>query len=174
MTANVGSHCIKCDKQNGVAKCVGCLQDFCQNDFGNHRQELHKQLDEIENGCGLIQKSLDEKTQGSEQHQLIEEIDQWEQNSINKIKQTAEKTRQIFLNYTFRYLSELELKLKNLIDQLKQSRQENDFVEKNLNEWNKQLIQLKEELTQPGAFKLDYDSPALITKIYADLPRKLI
>ncbi len=54
-TATSGNRCAKCNKQNVILKCQGCLQGFCYNDFGNHRQELNQQLDEIETNHDLLQ-----------------------------------------------------------------------------------------------------------------------
>ncbi len=47
-TATVGNRCAICGKQNAILKCGGCSRDFCYNDFGNHRQELNKQLNDVE------------------------------------------------------------------------------------------------------------------------------
>jgi hypothetical protein len=42
-------------------KCGGCLKDFCYNHLLEHRQELNKQLDEIEINCDLIRQSINQQ-----------------------------------------------------------------------------------------------------------------
>jgi chromosome segregation ATPase len=176
-TTTVGNRCVKCDKSNAILKCGGCLQDFCYNHLLEHRQELSKRLDDIEINCDLIRQSINQQSAESEEHPLMKQIDQWEQESIDKIKQTAEETRKVVLEYTNeelnKYTNQVELKLNNLTDRLKQSRNENDFLETNLNEWDKQLTQLKEELNKSSNIKIGYDSTRFITRIYVDIPSKL-
>jgi len=41
---------------------------------------------------------------------LIERIDQWKRNSIQKIKQTAEECRYIFTKHINKYINEIEKK----------------------------------------------------------------
>lgn len=41
-------------------KCGGCLKDFCFNHMTNHRQELSKQLDEIQITRDLFRQTLTE------------------------------------------------------------------------------------------------------------------
>jgi chromosome segregation ATPase len=173
-TPSVGNQCVTCKKQNAILTCTGCSQDFCYNHVLEHRQELNKHLDDIELNRDLIQQSLDEQTIETQKHPLIQQIDQWEYESINKIKQIAKETRTQILNYKNKYINRIELKLNNLTDRLRQSRKENDFVETNLNEWNKQLIELKEELSKPSNVTLEYDSTPLVTKIYVGVYGMLI
>jgi chromosome segregation ATPase len=172
-TTMVGDRCTKCGKSNAILKCGGCSKDFCYNHLLEHRQELNKQLDEIEINCDLIRQSINQQSTELEKHPLMKQIDQWEQESIDKIKQIAEETRKVLFKYTNKYTNKIELKINNLTDRLKQSRNENDFLEKNLNEWNKQLTQLKEELNKSSNIKISYDSTSFITRIHADIPSKL-
>ena len=56
------SRCVTCGKEKATSKCGGCLQDFCNNDFGHHRQELSQQLDEVEVNRDLFRQALTEQT----------------------------------------------------------------------------------------------------------------
>src|SRR4051812_36757664 len=137
MTNTIKSQCVKCNKKNAILKCEGCLENFCYHDFETHREELNIQLDEIERNHDLMQQLLTEE----QRHPLIRQINQWEEDSINKIRQTAEETKEIVFNYMDEDINRIKLRLNHLTDRLKQSRQENDFIETNLTEWNKQLIE---------------------------------
>ena len=44
-------------------------------------------------------------------------------------------------------------------------------MEKNLDEWNKQLIQFKEELNKPYNIKISYHAAPFISQIYFDISR---
>jgi chromosome segregation ATPase len=169
----VENHCAKCNKKNVIAKCEGCLQEFCHNDFENHRKELDQKLDYIEANRDLLQQVLIQQITEPHKHPLMQQVDQWEQETINKVKKIAEETRKRLLNYTNRHTSTIKLELDSLTDRLKQSRQEIDFMETNLNEWNQQLIRLEEELNKPSDVKIGYDSTPFITKIYVDISGKL-
>jgi hypothetical protein len=52
---------------------------------------------------------------------------------------------------------------------LRQSREENDFVETDLRHWKKQLTQLTQELSKPSNILLQQDSGPLVTKISVDV-----
>jgi chromosome segregation ATPase len=162
------NRCTICNKPNAILKCGGCLGDFCYNHVREHRQELNKQLDEIEITRDVLRQILNEQIKEPQKHVLIQQIDQWEQESIDKIKQTAEETRKVLLEYMSRHTNRIESNLNNLTDRLKQSRDDNDFVETNLNEWNRQLSRLNEELDKPSTIDIVYNSAPLVTKICVD------
>jgi len=85
--------CVRCDKEKAILRCGRCSQDFCYNHFVNHRQELNEQMEEIE----VIRQTLTEQSAEPRKHALIKQVDKWERDSINKIRQTADKARQLLL-----------------------------------------------------------------------------
>jgi hypothetical protein len=158
--------CDACGKARGISKCEGCSKIFCYNHFGDHRQELNKQLDEVEVSRDLFRQTLTEQIAEPQRHTLVQQINDWERNSINKIRQTANEARDMLLKHTTKHITEIEVKLNELTDQLRQSRQENDFVETDLRHWKGQLTQLTKELAKPSNISLQQDSKPLVTKIY--------
>ena len=168
-TATGKSRCITCGKEKAILKCGGCSQDFCYNHFGDHRQELYKQLEEVEVNRDLFRQILTEQTAKPQKHPLIQQIDKWERDSIKKIRQTAEEARQILLQHTTGHIKQIEIKLNKLTNQLKQSREENDFFETDLRQWNEQLTQLTNELNKPSNIALRQDSKPFVTKLYVDI-----
>ncbi len=72
---------LTCGKEKATFKCGECLQDFCYNHSTEHRNELSKQFDEIETIRELLRQHLLKQT-----HVLIQQIDQWERDSIMKIR----------------------------------------------------------------------------------------
>lgn len=96
---------------------------------------------------------------------LIKEIDQWEQDSINKIQQRAKKCRQFVTEHTNKHIRQIGVKLTQLDDQIKEIRQVNNFNEMNLNKLNEQLKQLQQQFHQPSNISIQEDSTSLINKL---------
>jgi CRISPR/Cas system CMR subunit Cmr4 (Cas7 group RAMP superfamily) len=103
---------------------------------------------------------------------LMKQIDQWENESINKIRQAAEEARQILIKHSAGLNMKLEEKLEILTNKLRQSRQENDFFEKNLNQWKEELVQMKSDLTKRSNITIRDDSTPLVTKIVVGISGK--
>ncbi|CAF4403231.1 unnamed protein product [Rotaria sordida] len=54
--------CDICRKTKGIFKCEDFPKIFCYNHFGDHRQELNKQLDEVEVIRDHFRQTLSEQT----------------------------------------------------------------------------------------------------------------
>lgn len=161
--------CVTCGKERSTFKCGGCSREFCFNHLTEHKQELNKQLDNIEVNRDLFRQALTENTSKPQKNALIQQIDEWERNSIKTIQKTADEARQAVLEYTTGHSRELETKLNKLTDQLRQSREENDFFEIDLHRWNDELSRLTEELAKPSNINLRHESTSLVTKISIDV-----
>ena len=73
---------------------------------------------------------------------MIKHINQWEKDSIDKIKQTAEQCRQKLTNKS---LLKTEKKSNHLTQKIKEMRQENELDDVDLNYLTQRLQQLQEE-----------------------------
>ncbi|CAF4073384.1 unnamed protein product [Rotaria sp. Silwood2] len=158
-------HCVKYRKQRATSKCAGCLQDLCYNHLTDHCEQLSKELDEIEINRNLFRQTLTEQTNHPKNDSLMEEINKWKEDSIIKIQQIAEECKQLLIQYTNKYFNQLEIDLVKLTDQLRQTRQENDFNEIDLNQLKEKLTQLKKDLDQPPKVSITQDSTCFIKKI---------
>ena len=87
------NRCFKCEKVKSTLRCGGCLEEYCFNHSLDHRQELNKQLDQIEIIPDLFQQTLNEQTTDPQKHRLLQQINEWEQDSLNEMRQTAEDAR---------------------------------------------------------------------------------
>jgi chromosome segregation ATPase len=160
------TRCVTCGKDNkATLRCGGCLQEYCYSHLTDHRQELGKQLDEIEVTRDLFRQTLTQQTAESEKHALIQQINDWERDSIKQIRCTAEEARQTLLQHTIDHVKQIEVDLNQLTDQLRQSREDNDFFETDLHHWNEELKRLSKELTQPTNINLRRDTTSFINKI---------
>ena len=158
-------HCVKCGKERSTSKCTGCSQDFCFDHFTDRRQELRKQLDEIEINHNIFRQTLNEQMNKPEGHSVIKEIDQWENDSIRKIHQTAKECRETVFQHTNKHINQMETNLTNVYDQIKKIRKENGFNEIDLNQLKQKLTQIKNELAQSPNFSIPPDSTTFIDKI---------
>jgi len=154
-------HCVKCGKKRATLKCAGCLCDFCYDHLNDHRQELNQQFDEIEFNRDLFRQTLNEQTNNS----LFKQIDQWEKDSIEIIKQIANQCRQILIEHRNDNINQIEINLAKLTDQLKYTRQENNFNEIDLNQYKDKLKQLTIELNRLHNVSIQQNSTSLVNKI---------
>jgi hypothetical protein len=150
--------CVVCMKGRGTFKCEGCSRIFCLKHSINHRHELIQKLEEIELTRDLIYEIFIQQT---EQHLLMNQIDQWEQKSIAKIHQTAEEARNKVLEETIN----LEQKLKDITDQLRQAHEEDDFIEIDLDQWTQKLDELEKKLINSKTIFVEENSTSLVRKI---------
>ncbi|CAF0879905.1 unnamed protein product [Rotaria sordida] len=138
----------------------------------DHRYELRRKLSEITSTCDLLRQSLKEQRFQSRKHSLIEQIDQWERDSINKIQQTAKETKQLLFRHTAKHNAEIEIQLEKLTNQLRQSSQIDDIREIDLSRWTKELAQLTEVLYKPPHINVREDLTPFVTKIIVDVQRE--
>jgi len=156
--------CITCRKEITVLKCETCFQRDWSSQSTVHCQETNE---------GIVNRqTLTEQTAISQKHGLIQQVDDWECNSINQIRQTAEEARWLIVKHTTERISQIEEKLIKLTDQLRQCHQKNDFVSKNVREWQGDLAQLSKQLETPSTITVRQVSTPIFTKIHVDLPGK--
>jgi sugar lactone lactonase YvrE len=161
--------CDVCGRSKGISKCEGCEKIFCYNHFGNHRQELYEQLNEIKVSSDLFRQTLTDQTTDQQKHPIIQQINDWEIYSIRRIRKTANEARKMVFEHTTECITDVEVKLNKLTDQLRHSQQENDFVETDLRHWKERLTQLTEEVSKLTTITLHQDSKPLVTKIYVNI-----
>jgi hypothetical protein len=159
------AHCATCQKEKATYICEGCSQSFCINHLADHHQLISKQLDEIEDTRNVFRQILTEEKTNSQKHPLMKEINQWERDSINRIRETAEEAREILLKHTNEHIDQIEMKLNKFTEELRAIRDENDFNEIILNQFKQNLKQLEEDFVKPSTISIEHDSSALIHKI---------
>ena len=164
--------CATCNKAKAITKCVGCSQEFCFNHFVEHRQILSKQMDQIEQDRDLFQQTLNQPTTNPHHHLLIEQVDRWEQESIEKIKQTAHEVRHLLSIHTNESIT--KTKLEELTQQLKESREQDNIIENRLQIWKDELQKLTEEFNKPSNVIIQQSETALVKKIQIEFSGEYI
>lgn len=126
--------CTKCEKGIGVLTCAGCRLSFCRKHSDEHRNELAIQMDNLGQECDLFQ-------QNTEQNRIRIRIDQWEHESIEKIRQTARDLRKNFDDKQ----NEMKQTFDRLRKQFQFSRVSDDYTEMELHNWFTQLKTLQQD-----------------------------
>jgi outer membrane murein-binding lipoprotein Lpp len=168
-TAAAKTQCFLCKKER-TFNCTGCTQNFCVDCLKKHVQILGQELDQIENDHDQFRQILNEQKDDPKNHQLIQKINQWEKDSIEKIEQIAKDCRERLIHHTNKYLIQIENRLNNIAGELKRIREENEFNEIDLNHFKEKLNKLKEELNQPSNILLKRQSTSFIDKMLVIIP----
>jgi hypothetical protein len=107
-----------------------------------HRQLLLNEMDE--NIIPLhdhLQENIFQQMQNLNDHPLMEDIQIWENNSIQIIHQTANQLRKDLVSFIQKPIDQIKQKLEYLTEELKKARINDQFFENDLKEWINQLNQ---------------------------------
>ena len=97
---------------------------------------------------------------------MIEQINQWEKNSIKTIEQTADEVRQLVVRHATEYFKEIQIKLTEFTDELRQVQEEEDYNEIHLNELKQALDRLEEQFNTSTISIQEENSSSFIKKIF--------
>lgn len=159
------NHCLNCSESDDVYECKGCLQIYCYSHLTNHREEIEGNFNKLQDNSNLFRQNIyDEKNQIND-CLLIQEINKWENESIEKIQLTASKYRDKIIHYINKYIIHIENNLNHLFEQSKQIRKENKMNEILLNQSIQKLEYLKKELDKPFQIFIKQESTSFINKI---------
>ncbi|CAF1029648.1 unnamed protein product [Adineta steineri] len=164
--------CFKCDKGGGVFTCDGCQQSFCRKHSDEHRQELAVQMDTIGQECDALQRDINKNT---DINSFLSHIDEWEQESIDRIQQAAHQAR-VDLNELFKKSREkMTTIVAQLTNELQFSRTSENYTELDFKKWTVQLNELRHDLEQSiSTCPFDNnDQNSIIHLIKVKIPREL-
>ena len=150
--------CVVCNKERRTYLCDGCSKRFCRDHLDEHQKDLENGFDQLATDHDELRQMINDR----KRYSIIKEIDQWEMDSINKIKQTADQYRERFLNLRNESIGVVESKLDDLAQQMKKMRQENEFNDLDLHQVKQRLNQLQNELIQLSNLSLRQQSTTLI------------
>lgn len=161
--SNSLTHCFNCDETDVVYYCKGCSKTLCYSHLLIHRDEIQQNLSQFQDHCNLFRENLNDSKLNLP---LIKKINHWEIKSIYKIKQTAKKCREKVLSYFI----DIDNRLNNLFEESKQISKENKYNEITLNELDKKLNVLKEELNQSSKIVIKKIPTSFIHNIHIIKP----
>ncbi|CAF1168153.1 unnamed protein product [Adineta steineri] len=162
---NNKTQCFTCNQDKITYLCEGCLKNFCLMDLTKHRQLLNEELHHIINDYDQFKQIFNEQKPNSDDLALINQINQWEINSIKKIQLKARDCRETVIQSSQTFLNDIEKKFNDLSEQIKQIREENEFNEMNLNHFRNQLKKMTLEINNPPKTSIQQDSQPFIIDI---------
>lgn len=166
MATTIGrTHCVSCGKEKIAYRCEGCSQNFCVNHLADHHRDLGLRLSDVEIKRDLFQEKITEQANNPHKQLLVQEINQWEIESLSLIRQTAEDAREVLAKHTRGNITKIEDTLTQLSIELKEARTEYDFNEWHLNQFEEKLKQLEEQLNKPLTISIQRDSSPFIDRI---------
>ena len=169
-TATHKTICSLCKKTKVTSICPGCSNHFCSDHLSQHRTDIQRDFDLVQNNHDHLRQQINDLKSDPTKHPLIKKIDQWERESINKIKQQAQQCRTQLINDSNSCLQQIEKKLKNLAEQIKEIHRENTFNESDLNNFKQKLEKLEKELTRPTNVSIERQSTSFIDNLSVRLP----
>jgi hypothetical protein len=152
-------YCVTCGKEIIVLKCESCCRTSCDTQLVVQCDATNKQSEAKVN-------------QQIQQHALMQQVDDWECNAINRIRETAEEARRLILKHTTERISLITMKLTKLTEQLQQYQRANNFIAKTESQWQDELTQLSKQLVEPSSVTVRQLFTPLVTKIHVDIPGK--
>jgi hypothetical protein len=168
-SSSTRKQCAKEDgcKQAAVTNCEGCSKAFCIKHFNDHRRLLDEEMNIIIDEHDHLKNTLNQHMTKPATHPLISDINDWEKESIAKIQQRAKELRQALLQSITVHESELSKKLQQLSEKLKESRENDDFIETDLQHWKQTLDDVKTNLTSPSTISINRcDNISLVRNIF--------
>ncbi|CAF1935235.1 unnamed protein product [Rotaria magnacalcarata] len=164
--ATIQSCCIKDCKIRPTMTCLGCSKLlYCGPHHKEHRDHLHVKLLKVADNCNQLLEEIKALINDPQKHPLMKNIDEWETQSIAKIRRVAQKNREELLPYVKNCIPQVEMKLASLITEVRQNPDDCGFMDTDIENWTKELERIKATLNSPPDFNIRLDSTEFLSKI---------
>ncbi|CAF1051606.1 unnamed protein product, partial [Rotaria sordida] len=154
--------CHRCTKDRLTSACDGCHVSFCVKHLTEHQQELYQTIDNISEENDSLKRELSQR--GIEKI-LLEQIDTWEKETINKIRSTSKTARTDIKQLTEESTNRLISIMNKLSNELHKNQKDHQYIEDNLNRWTKQIEELKKELQIPPNIESFLEDDSTIVRL---------
>lgn len=149
-------------EEQTVLRDDNCSETFSQLHLNaDDEEEISKKWDAIESHREKLVEQIDHP----ERQIFIEQINRWEENSIQMIQQTAQECREEVFQETKKYFHQIKFKLDQLIDQIKVVRREHTANQIDYNQIKEKLTQLETDLVRVPTISIETDLSSFIRKI---------
>ncbi|CAF1169271.1 unnamed protein product [Rotaria magnacalcarata] len=176
MTTSTNRYCcIKDCKIRPTTTCLGCSEVlYCGPHHKQHRDDLHAELLQVADNCNQFLEEIKVLIHNPQKHALMKNIDEWETQSIAKIRQMAKESREEVLPYVKNFIPRVETKLASLNAEVRQNLDDCDFMDTDIENSTKELQRLKAILNDPPDFTVQQDPTEFINKIYLKVEEKIM
>lgn len=148
------NECCTCRLSNKKSKssviCTGCSGRFCQAHHREHRVLIERDfLSLTEQHNGLREQLFNEvDDKNSTKSTLLKKIDKWEKDMIKNIQATALASRTRLIQMMEEEKDQLKSRFSSMANELNANQSANDYVETDIQEWQKQLSDCKRKIEQ--------------------------
>lgn len=163
-TSSATTKCSVCNEEKITYACSGCSRYFCLDDLVEHRESLKLEFHKVEDQRNQFMETLNDYKNKTNNHRLINEINQWEKTSIDKIRQTANEQRQLLQQSIRGHTQTIEVKLNTFTEDMQKIMKKKDFHETMLNKLQTQLEDLKKQINQPAHIQIKEDLSTIYIK----------
>jgi hypothetical protein len=164
-------NCSLCNNPMGIYTCHGCCRAFCVEHSVTHRNQLQAQLRDLRHRHNAMQTNVNNYNPQNDRRNLIEEINNWKQQSIQKIEQAArEALTNVMGMLSVNGQSQLDPLLEchtAFADRLQQAETTKDFRERHLDYWQQFLDDLQQNFNRfrTAHIGIEYCKMPFISKI---------
>lgn len=144
-----------------MVKCKSCWQA----DGSRRSTAQYQELNSSENLSNGHYEPMPDQKMSAKRHAMIQQVDDWERNAMNNIRQTADEARRIIMKHITYEFGHIGEKLSSLGDQIRRSSEEGEVMSKNVSQWQDELSQLTKQLIIPPTIEVKEISTPLVTKI---------
>ena len=121
-----------CCKSSSIVQCDGCFKWFCSTHFREHRQNLDTQFEQRWHdrnvGSHPVMDHLS-KVNKSQLRTLRQDIDQWEQQALQSVKQSADRVRNRIDELTTLRTNNIKNGLDRITEQMDKNNKEINYFE---------------------------------------------
>ena len=156
-TKYLKSYCLVCNDEQDTYECQGCLTTFCFHHLTDHREMIKQEFVLIEDDFNSLRQKLHDQKENPTKYSLIKQINQWENDAIYKIKQTAQKCR----DQINKYLIKIENQFDELTEQTKEIRKQNKINEMNSKQIKEKLNKLNQEFEKRKNISIEQKSSTI-------------
>lgn len=143
------NRCSTCQKNPGISFCPGCKAYFCDKDFKAHRGILVRDLDRAGTDRNELQGKI-KKVKSLKQpgNLLLTRIDEWQQLTIEKVKQAAQQARQQVVKIMNSKRDEITREFQTLTEEIECLKDSESVLEPDLINLKRDLSRLNKDVEQ--------------------------
>ena len=164
-TSDIHTNCSKCEEKEDLYDCRSCSQTFCFEHLEDHRKIIRTQVNQLEDNLNSFRQKLNDQKNHSNNHPLVEKINQWKNHAFEMIELTAKDCIEKLMKYINKFFNEIEHQFNDLTTKLEESSTKNRLKEIYLNKLKKKLTELEELLNKSVNISIKEESTTFIDKI---------
>lgn len=149
--------CVACGQVAGIFTCRGCGDSFCLRHTNEHRDAMDRQMNQIMQTHGQLKQSVVDQTTEQLCQSFLQQIERWEQQSMNKIRQVAKEVREQVLSCVRQRTDTFKEKLALLTQQLSRAKQDGEYFEHDIRDWTDRLHKLQETFKEQQKLQISYE-----------------